>query len=242
MDKREILDIIQRMAADNGGTPPGSTAFHSHTGLGEVSWKPHFWLRWGDALKEAGFSPNPFNAKYDEKTLILKFVDLCRELGRVPIEGEIKRKRKADPSFPSQRAFHTFGVKNIRVQKVFDYCKSHEGLEDVLEMCRKVLDSKAPLPKESSEVNIQVGYVYLVRHGSRQEYKIGKTTNPMRREGEIRLLMPELVTPVHTIQTDDPSGIEAYWHKRFATKRKQGEWFALDPTDVKAFKRWKKIH
>jgi hypothetical protein len=87
-----------------------------------------------------------------------------------------------------------------------------------------------------------VGYAYLLKHGSRREYKIGRTNNPLRREGEIGIQLPEKLKPVHYIETDDPAGIENYWHARFASKRKEGEWFVLTAEDVRAFKRWKRIY
>jgi hypothetical protein len=70
-------------------------------------------------------------------------------------------------------------------------------------------------------------------------YKIGKTSAVGRREYELAIRLPEQVTTIHAIRTDDPSGIEAYWHKRFEAKRQKGEWFKLDAADIAAFKRRK---
>jgi hypothetical protein len=77
--------------------------------------------------------------------------------------------------------------------------------------------------------------VYLVKSG--KHYKIGRSNHAGRRSNDSTLRLPERLEVIHTISTDDPAGIERYWHTRFADRRLDGEWFALTMGDISAFKR-----
>ncbi|HYE36468.1 GIY-YIG nuclease family protein [Methylocaldum sp.] len=241
MTKERILKEISRLAIENGGVAPGSAKFATETGIRKSDWYPNLWLRWSDAVSEAGFAPNKFTTAYNSEILILKYIELIRELGHFPIEGELANKRKVDSSFPDRGAFSQLGTKQDRVKRIFEYCRNRSDCADIVEHCKDAARSRnrsTVVEKSGAE---SVGYVYLLRHGTRNEYKIGRTNNPIRREGEIRFELPEKVQPIHYIKTDDPAGVEIYWHSRFSTKRKAGEWFALNADDVRAFKRWRKI-
>ncbi len=241
MDKSKILEGIQRIALANGGKAPGSMALESQTGIRKSDWYPHHWLRWGDAIVEAGYMANQLATATSEEVLIQSYISLARELSHLPIGGEIRRKASTDKSFPSHTVFARLGGKEQMLDAVLHYCQNHADHEDVLALLanRKDLEKEKMTGEINRESKVATGFVYLMKSG--RHHKIGRTISLGSRERQLAIKIPIPPTTVHSIETDDPSGVEAYWHRRFAEKRGEGEWFDLSADDIKAFKRWKKI-
>jgi hypothetical protein len=243
MDKEHIISEIRRTAQANGGIALGVQRFEAETGIRFHDWFGRHWPQWSHAVRAAGLEPNRMTQAYGEEVLLEKLVLLTRRLKRVPTDGELMLETKNDSTFPSPRTFRRLGLKPERVSRVITFCEGRSEYDDLAALWKSVSVSRPPPDAElHGSAPSAVGYVYLFKHGTRRDYKIGRTKNPLRREGELRIHLPEKLTPVHHIKIDDPSGIESYWHMRFANKRKEGEWFALSPDDVRAFKRWKRIY
>lgn len=248
MNKEHILSEINRTAQANGGVPLGRERFSQETGIKETELYGKYWVRWSDAIREAGFEPNRLQAAYSEEFLIEKFIGLVRELGRFPVSAELRMRARSDDSFPSHTVWATrFGSRHQLAARILDYCKGRAGYDDVLALCApRVEHQKSEEPEiDASPVNSDAttkeGYVYLalLKLGRERRYKIGKAVLVERRRDQISLQLPEDLELVHTINTDDSYGIEEYWHKRFAAKNTKGEWFSLSHEDVQAFKRRK---
>ena len=223
MTKTHILREIKRTAAANGGVPLGWRRFETETGIKEYDWLGKFWARWSDALREAGFAPNQFQEAYGKTELLEKYARLTQELGRLPTANDLRLKGRLDANYPNGKVFERLGTKAEVVQQLLEYCRSREGFEDVINLCEGYVPRVRSTSEDSGEQLGEVGFVYLMKSG--RFYKIGKTNAVGRREYELAIQLPERVTTVHIIETDDPGGIEAYWHKRFGAKRKNGEWF-----------------
>lgn len=113
------------------------------------------------------------------------------------------------------------------------YCEEN-GIEDVAAMCAEAAPKVA---KPKSGALPEDGQVYLLKSG--RFHKIGRSVHAGARERQLAIQPPEPAKVVHAIRTDDPVGIEAYWHQRFASRRKNGEWFDLASEDIAAFRRRK---
>lgn len=242
MTREEILNEIRRTAQENGGSPLGRARFERITGITKYELGK-YWPRFSAAVREAGFEPNTLTTAYDESFLLEKFVGLTSNLGHVPTRAEMRLQRTTtDPTFPDQKVFERFGSKNELIGKALDFARGFADQADAVTILELAYRSPPVDATGSPSIgsSASYGFVYLVR-GHPGEYKIGRTNLVDRRVSELGAISPIEPTLEHEIKTDDPVGVEAYWHARFADKRLRGEWFRLNAADVKAFKRWRRI-
>lgn len=230
-----ILEEIRRLAALNGGQAPGQIFFASETGVAQHHWRGKFWARWGDALVEAGFEPNQWQERLDSEQVLTGIIAACRHYGRMPTQDEIAIFRKSESSIPSSAAIkrHFNGRRGL-ISALAERAAQKSEYADIAAMLPKDLPAEEQVALPSKHTD---GFVYLIQSGD--YYKVGRSDDLERRVKEIRIALPDKATLVHSIRTDDPAGIEAYWHRRFAEKRRNGEWFKLHVTDVSAFKKRK---
>jgi Meiotically up-regulated gene 113 len=235
MDRGHILSEIRRLAKENGGTAPGKQRFESETGIREHEWV-RYWARWSDVLREADVKLNDWNRQMPDDELLEKLAGYTRELGRFPVVRDLHVKTRRDPTFPSESPFRRFGGQRALAVRLRDYCTS-KGYEDVAALCTPAAERGGDSAVTVARPEPPLGFVYLIKSG--RFHKIGRSNAVGRRERELDIALPEAVRVVHSIRTDDPAGIEDYWHRRFADRRKKGEWFALSADDVATFRRRK---
>lgn len=243
VQRSEILAHIRRIAKADGA-PPGKNRFQAETGIKRHEWYGVYWARWGDALEEAGLVANTLQEKFEKDSILEAYLQLLEALGRVPTEGDIRIAKRSDDNFPSHSTLaNHLGLKRARLAAALDCASTRPNSTEAIAILQRAIDELPPETEASEEADavapFTTGFVYLIKSG--KYYKIGKTNSIDRRQYEIGLHLAEGIEPIHSIETDDPSGIEAYWHNRFKEKRMNGEWFNLNASDVRAFRLRKKF-
>jgi hypothetical protein len=223
MDRQEILEVIRRTAETNGGTPLGTDRL-AQVGVTPNEWGK-YWARIGDAQREAGLAPNRRQLPRPDDEALAKLVSLARELGTFPTYRDIVVRRGRDRGFPSPRVFRRLGPKARLASRLLDYARTHPGHDDITTLCSPLVTPESPLARPRA---VSFGSVYLLR-GPGHRYKIGRTNAFGRRRRELSIQLPFDTRKIHVIETDDPDGVEGYWHHRFAAKRINSEWLNWTP-------------
>ncbi|CCV05400.1 conserved hypothetical protein [Mesorhizobium metallidurans STM 2683] len=239
IQKQEIIRAIRSIAAASGGVPPGQRKFLSETGITDHTWKNRIWRKWTDALAEAGFAPLEWFAGYDKSEILQQVNDLARRLEAFPNYGDLTFEGSNNPYFVSIAAIkRRWRIGDLAAElRTF---AADRGDHQVVAYCDDFLATTKSLPDAGEAPDKPaLGYVYLIKYG--KDFKVGRTSSIARRSRQVQIELPDETVLVHAILTDDPAGVEAYWHRRFADKRGNGEWFKLSAADLATFKRWTKI-
>jgi hypothetical protein len=232
LDRQQILDAIRECAEGNGGVPLGRRTFVQRTGI-KASDVDRHWVRWSDAITDAGFLPNAMNTALEDDFVLGALADLTRRLGHYPVNNELRHHSARTPGFPNSKTIQNrYGDKQGTMRRLKEFCSTHQDYLDVLHLLPEATEVQQSTAAATAQSK---GWVYLLKSG--KHYKVGRTNDVFRRSSEIRLQLPDRMDLIHQIETDDPPGIERYWHERFADRRTNGEWFALTSADVSAFRR-----
>jgi Meiotically up-regulated gene 113 len=231
--KDTILEEIRRIAKQSDGVPPGMRTFENESGIKKSAWRGKFWSKWSDAVSEAGFKPQERTQKLDHDVVMGALAICVRHFGREPSRAELELYKRNVPELPwYQTLIENFKSKKEVFAVLADWASTRSDYQDILHL----LPVRAS-DGTSSSTPANDGHVYLLKSG--QFYKIGRGADLEKRVKQIRTSLPDAATLEHSIRTDDPPGIEAYWHNRFSEQRANGEWFKLSTADVAAFKRRK---
>lgn len=199
--KQEIIEAIRQAAEENDGKPLGERRFEKETGIKPHEWGK-FWARFGDAQKEAGFIPNQRQRAYANEFLIEKMIGVMRKMRKFPTYREIQVEKNNDKDLPDSNAFKRLCTQKQLAERIIKYCNGKGDCYDIIELCRPVLEKNN---EENNiigpDINQELGDVYLFKSG--RYYKIGKTNDTVRRGSELRVQLPEKITLIHSIKTDE---------------------------------------
>src|SRR5437016_3148576 len=231
LSKDSIIAAYKDLVRQWDGNLVGEGVFNRETGVSSYYWRGGYWRSWSAFQADSGYVPNSPTQRITDETLLQRFAELALDRKQIPTTADLSLKKKEDPSFPDKTVFRRWGNRSALLAKVAEFCEGKAPFAPVLELLTHGISNNLNHRLDSFRIK---GFVYLLRSG--KYYKLGRTNAAGRRLRELAIQLPQKPDTVHVIETDDPEGIEQYWHRRFAEKRHGGEWFALSADDVRAFK------
>jgi hypothetical protein len=233
----QIIALLKAEVARNGDQPPSQREFFAAASLNLRDLHRAGWPTYGALLKSQGFEAAGMKRAYTDEEVFRPLAELAVRLGHFPTQNEREVERHRNPAFPSSEAYIRRGRGEMLEHTLREWCEETKSFPELVSKLKQ-----ATCPARLSGPVVK-GYVYMLRDGnSGKRVKIGKeSTEGARQAAAATWLENPRVT--HRIATDDPEGIERYWHERFKREGKHvaRELFDLLPSDIAAFKAWKKI-
>ncbi len=233
----QIVAAYLKLVQAHGGRVIGQGPFMRKTGIPAVYWRGRYWRSWSAFQAELGFEPNLRFTKIPLETLLRRFAELARDLGKLPTQLDIEARRKQDRSFPSSNPFGLVRRDDFLIS-LEEWCGGKPEFAPVMQLLRRRRERITSRRRDNSRRFR--GIVYIERQGEEFTYTIrsARLTGKRLRQESARLGC--LPSTVHVIDTDDPPGIERYWRERFKSRLLPGDIYRLFPEDLIAF-RWRKF-
>jgi predicted GIY-YIG superfamily endonuclease len=92
-------------------------------------------------------------------------------------------------------------------------------------------------PRAKKERKKEAGFVYFIQ-ADNGLVKIGRTKDIQQRLDHFTAKLPYKLELVHSIKSNDSVELEKVFHEKYHDKRKRGEWFDLNTSDLKEVKKW----
>jgi hypothetical protein len=234
-DREKIVEQLTRTTAANGGVPLSTRAFFKETGLGPRDLHRCGWPTHGALLQSQGLARGTMRQAYSDEDLFRPLAELTQTLGHFPTQNEREVERHREPAFPSTEAYFRRARGTSLKAEFVAWCRRCDEYPDLV---AKLSGSDATAIRQARPA--VRGYVYMIRSGKR--HKIGRETTAGARQAAAGTWLEDPAV-VHRIATDDPEGVERYWHERFRKQNKlvKGEIYDLNAVDVAAFRAWKKL-
>ncbi len=138
-----------------------------------------------------------------------------------------RAKREALRRMPDMRLKNNKWLHGGAQAYIVEIGRKHDKYIECIERRLAVMGSEIKPAKDAP----RKGYVYFI--GAYGKVKIGRTNSLDRRLAELQTGCPTKIELLHSIETDRPSQLEAKLHRLFAGKRSTGEWFDLQPQDLR---------
>ncbi len=232
LPKEFIVKSYKRMAEINDGKPVGENVFSSKSGIKGRYWRGGYWLSWAEFQMELGFTPTAKTSRYPDEFILRHLAELALEVKRLPTVFDLRVRRKAGGSFPSDNAFQRW-KREERMRRLGVFCEGKPEFAPVLELVKREQFHQS-LRRKGPPTTLR-GVVYLTRRG--EGFNIGRI-RACKRQLLIDVCrlrqQPDLV---HMIKTDDPEGIERYWRGRFRAKLRGRKSYRLSDNNLAVFKR-----